>query len=151
MVNFSFFSYFFNVCVATNTAHFIASSLSYFSTDAKVWDMIAELVAICTNPSPPNPFAVDFDYFEALPSTERVLATAAMLSLLRSILASGTHRYDRKGTSCSSMTLIFLIVFFSLEYFGKQLCLCLLLLLSLRCSRLPLPSMIATLVLVSDL
>ena len=66
--------------------------------DTKVWDVIAELVHICTSPSPKNPFAVDLDYFEALPVTERVLASAAMISLLRSILASGTHRYDRRGT-----------------------------------------------------
>ena len=59
--------------------------------------MIAELVHIGTCPSPPNPFAIDLDYFEALPSTERVLATAAMTSLLRSILDSGTHRFDRRG------------------------------------------------------
>ena len=68
-----------------------------YSTDAKVWDVIEELVHICTSPSPPNPFAVDMDYFEALPVRERTLATAAMVSLLRSILASGTHRYDRRG------------------------------------------------------
>jgi hypothetical protein len=71
-----------------------------FSTDTKVWDVIADLVSICTCPSPPNPFAVDLDFFEALPSPERVLATAAMISLLRSILASGTHRYDRRGNAC---------------------------------------------------
>lgn len=70
-----------------------------FSIDSKVWDVIADLVAICTCPSPPNPFAVDVDYFTALPSTERVMATAAMLSLLRSILAAGTHRYDRRGNT----------------------------------------------------
>lgn len=59
--------------------------------------MIEELVHICTSPSPPNPFAVDMDYFEALPVRERTLATAAMVSLLCSILASGTHRYDRRS------------------------------------------------------
>lgn len=67
------------------------------STDIKVWDIIAELVHICTCPSPPNPFAVDLDYFEALPVRERLLATAAMISLLRLILDSGIHRYDRRG------------------------------------------------------
>ena len=72
--------------------------MSFFPSDTKVWDVIAELIHICTCPSPPNPFAVDLDYFEALPTTERLLATAAMTSLLGSILASGTHRYDRRGT-----------------------------------------------------
>ena len=86
----------------TNFAYVCCFLLSYLSTDTKVWDVIADLVAICTSPSPPNPFAVDFDFFEALPSTERVLATAAMISLLRSILTSGSHRYDRRGNERKS-------------------------------------------------
>lgn len=66
-------------------------------TEIKVWDVISELVLICSCPSPPNPFAVDLDYFDALPVKERVLASAAMLNILLSILDSGTHRYDRRG------------------------------------------------------
>ena len=78
----------------------------YSGSDAKVWDVVAELVHICTSPSPPNPFAVDIDYFEALPVRERALATAAMVSLLRSILASGTHSYDRRGKYYCNMSLL---------------------------------------------
>ena len=49
-------------------------------------------------PCPPNPFEVDFDFFEALPVKERSLATAAMISFMRQLLTSGTHSYDRRGT-----------------------------------------------------
>lgn len=31
--------------------------------DVKVWDMIAELVDVCTIPAPKNPFAIDLAYF----------------------------------------------------------------------------------------
>eukprot|EP00731_Ephydatia_muelleri_P030347 Em0021g870a len=39
--------------------------------DVKVWHVLAELVHICCTPSPPNPFAVDFDYFDSLHLSER--------------------------------------------------------------------------------
>lgn len=80
----------------SNSNHW-RSHVSICWAEAKVWDVIAELVHICTSPSPPNPFAVDIEYFEALSVRERVLATAAMINLLRSVLASGSHRYDRRG------------------------------------------------------
>ena len=62
-------------------------------------DIIAELVEVCTAPCPPNPFEVDFDYFEALPVRERTLATAAMISFMRWLLCltTGVHHYDRRG------------------------------------------------------
>ena len=60
-------------------------------------DIIAELVEVCTAPCPPNPFEVDFDYFEALPVRERTLATAAMISFMRRLLTTGVHHYDRRG------------------------------------------------------
>ncbi len=63
----------------------------------RVVDVVAELVRICTVPCPPNPFAVDMDYFAALPASERVLASAAMISLLQQILSTGSHSYDRRG------------------------------------------------------
>ena len=59
--------------------------------------MAAELVHICTSPSPPNPFAVDFDYFEALHLPERALASGAMVAFLQKVLESGPHPYDRRG------------------------------------------------------
>lgn len=58
--------------------------------------MIAELVQVCTSPSA-NPFAVDLDYFESLPVAEKLLATSAMLSLLKFLLHSGSRPYNKRG------------------------------------------------------
>lgn len=66
-------------------------------TDVTPWDIIAELVTICTVPCPPNPFTVDFDYFECLPLPERSLASGAMVTFLRKVLASGNHHYNKRG------------------------------------------------------
>ena len=57
--------------------------------------MLAELVQVCTSPCPPNPFSVDLDYFDSLPAAEQLLATSAMLNLLKSILLSGPYSYSR--------------------------------------------------------
>lgn len=64
----------------------------------ELWDVVAELVTLCTSPSPANPFAVDLDFFDSLPAAERMLSAAAMLSLLMCILDSGSHSYNKKST-----------------------------------------------------
>lgn len=64
-------------------------------TDVEVWNILAELVQVCTSPCPPNPFSVDLDYFDSLPAAERLLATSAMLNLLKSIVLSGQYSYSR--------------------------------------------------------
>ena len=66
-------------------------------SDVKVWDIVAELVHICTEPCPPNPFDVDLDYFAALPTAERFLASGAMVGFLRQLLAGSRHAFDRRG------------------------------------------------------
>lgn len=68
--------------------------------DVELWDVIAELVLLATSPSPPNPFAVDLDFFDSLPAGERLLASAAMLSLLLCILDSGPHSYNKRSKMC---------------------------------------------------
>ena len=65
--------------------------------DSNLWEVIAELVLICTSPSPANPFAVDMDFFDSLPATERMLATAAMLHVLQCVLNSGPQLYNKRG------------------------------------------------------
>ena len=62
----------------------------------RVWDIIAELVTISCQPMPPNPFQVDFDYFDSLEPHERALASGAMTRILLQILTSGTRRYNTK-------------------------------------------------------
>ncbi|XP_006823129.1 uncharacterized protein LOC102805631 [Saccoglossus kowalevskii] len=53
----------------------------------KIWDIMAELVKICTLPIPRNPFAVDIEYFDQLPLMERILATGAMANFLQKVLS----------------------------------------------------------------
>ena len=67
------------------------------SSDVKVWDVLTELVEICTAPCPPNPFAVDLDYFKSLQLPERALASAAMIAFLQKLIASGPHHYNRRS------------------------------------------------------
>lgn len=55
--------------------------------------MIAELVKLCTYPSPVNPFEVDYEYFNSLSLQDRVIATGAMVHCLQSIVL---HTQDEK-------------------------------------------------------
>ena len=66
--------------------------------DIRVWDVLAELVKLCTLPSPHNPFAVDLEYFSSLPLTERVVAEAAMAHFLQMVLLyAGDKSYSGLG------------------------------------------------------
>ena len=67
--------------------------------DIRAWDIIAELVKLCTYPPPLNPFAVDFAYFDDLEPHEKYLASGAMVNFLqRVVLASSDDKqYIAKG------------------------------------------------------
>lgn len=65
--------------------------------DIRVWDIIAELVAICTVPAPKDPFAVDLSYYDTLPVAESVLATGAMINFLQKVLDTGGHMCNSKS------------------------------------------------------
>ncbi|XP_069771748.1 uncharacterized protein [Narcine bancroftii] len=54
-----------------------------------IWEIIAELVNLCTHPPPPNPFSLDLRHFECLPLTERFLASGATISFLQKLLIDG--------------------------------------------------------------
>jgi len=71
-----------------------------FLIDVKVWDIVAELVRVCTIPAPPNPFAIDFDYYESLPVPEKLLSSGAMVNFLRRILQGEQHSYTKRGKKC---------------------------------------------------
>jgi len=64
----------------------IKISCNNYIAEIFVWDIVAELVKLCTFPSPRNPFQIDFDYFDMLPLQEKVLASAAMVNVLQKIL-----------------------------------------------------------------
>lgn len=71
-------------------------------TEVFPWDIIAELVKLCTYPAPRNPFEIDFSYFEMLPVSEKVLATAAMVSVLQKIVmfTPDQKQYAGQGKDC---------------------------------------------------
>ncbi|KAM9718289.1 uncharacterized protein ACNS7B_021652 isoform 2-T2 [Menidia menidia] len=64
----------------------------------RVWDVVAELVSLCTVPPPSNPFALDTRYLKGLPPPERLLVTGALLSFLETYLVYGNRdelHYDK--------------------------------------------------------
>uniref|UniRef100_A0A673AG80 Si:dkey-19b23.7 n=1 Tax=Sphaeramia orbicularis TaxID=375764 RepID=A0A673AG80_9TELE len=66
----------------------------------RVWDVVSELVCLCTVPSPSNPFALDMRYVKSLPLPDRFLVTGALLNFLETYVVYGNRdemHYD-KGT-----------------------------------------------------
>ncbi|MED6292896.1 hypothetical protein CHARACLAT_005314 [Characodon lateralis] len=64
----------------------------------RVWDIVSELVCLCTIPSPSNPFALDMRYIKTLPLQDRFLVTGALLSFLEMYLVYGNRdelHYDK--------------------------------------------------------
>ena len=74
--------------------------------DVKIWDIIAELVRVCTVPAPPNPFAVDFDYFEMLPLPEKLLMSGAVVNFFQRLLQGEHHSYNKRGNSWNSQLVL---------------------------------------------
>lgn len=68
----------------------------------RVWDVVSELVSLCTVPSPSNPFALDTRYIKNLPLPDRFLVTGALLSFLDMYVVYGNRdelHYDKGGVS----------------------------------------------------
>ncbi|XP_065887840.1 uncharacterized protein [Dysidea avara] len=74
----------------------LKSTTTWIDEDVKVWDIVAELVRVCTIPAPPNPFAIDFDYYESLPVPEKLLSSGAMVNFLRRLLQGEQHSYTKR-------------------------------------------------------
>ncbi|XP_066266640.1 uncharacterized protein [Branchiostoma lanceolatum] len=65
--------------------------------EVHLWDILVELVHLCTVPAPRNPFAVDLVYFQQLPLADQVTSTGAMVWLLQQVLKrSGNKEYTGK-------------------------------------------------------
>ncbi len=69
----------------------------FLFSDVRVYDVLAELVKLCTYPPPNNPFAVDFSYFEPLTPQDKLLATGAMINFLHKVVI--TRREPREYTA----------------------------------------------------
>ncbi|XP_054609145.1 uncharacterized protein si:dkey-19b23.7 isoform X2 [Dunckerocampus dactyliophorus] len=57
----------------------------------RVWDVVSELVCLCTVPFPSNPFALDLRYIQSLPAPERFLVTGALLNFLEMYVVYGNR------------------------------------------------------------
>lgn len=67
-------------------------SISDWQTQGiRVWDVVSELVSLCTIPSPTNPFALDFRYIKSLPLPDRFLVTGALLNFLEMYIVYGNR------------------------------------------------------------
>lgn len=72
-------------------------TLSRYS-GVRVWDVVSELVCLCTIPSPTNPFALDMRYIKHLPLPDRFLVTGALLNFLEMYVVYGNRdelHYDK--------------------------------------------------------
>lgn len=64
----------------------------------RVWDVVSELVCLCTVPSPSNPFALDTRYIKNLPLPDRFFVTGALLNFLETYVVYGNRdemHYDK--------------------------------------------------------
>ncbi|KAI7790680.1 hypothetical protein IRJ41_017183, partial [Triplophysa rosa] len=55
------------------------------------WDIVNELVGLCTMPPPDNPFSLDMRYLQTLSLPERFLVTGALLNFLEMIVVQGNR------------------------------------------------------------
>lgn len=69
----------------------LKSIADWTSKDVHVWDMVSEMVGLCTMPPPDNPFALDRSYLQALPLPDRFLVTGALLSCLEDLVVRGNR------------------------------------------------------------
>ncbi|XP_067879710.1 uncharacterized protein si:dkey-19b23.7 [Heterodontus francisci] len=67
------------------------STLEWQQNGILIWEIVAELVQLCTWPPPSNPFTLDIRYFESLPLIERFLASGAMANFLQRIVIYGNR------------------------------------------------------------
>lgn len=56
-----------------------------------MWDVVSELVGLCTMPPPDNPFSLDMRYLQTLSLPERFLVTGALLNFLEMIVVQGSR------------------------------------------------------------
>ncbi|XP_059891569.1 uncharacterized protein si:dkey-19b23.7 [Gadus macrocephalus] len=76
----------------------LRSITDWQTQEVRIWDVVNELVGLCTNPSPSNPFALDVRYVQNLPLPERFLVSGALLNFLETYVVHGNKdelHYDR--------------------------------------------------------
>ncbi|KAL0970270.1 hypothetical protein UPYG_G00239710 [Umbra pygmaea] len=69
----------------------LKSITDWGSKEVRVWDIVNELVCLCTIPSPTNPFTLDMRYLKSLPLPERFLSSGALLNFLEKYVVYGNR------------------------------------------------------------
>lgn len=90
-----------NYCVS-----FVPPSLLSLCSGIRVWDIISELVCLCTVPSPSNPFALDMCHIKNLSLPDRFFVTGALLNFLEMYVVYGNRdemHYDKGRKSACIM------------------------------------------------
>ncbi|XP_046905182.1 uncharacterized protein si:dkey-19b23.7 [Hypomesus transpacificus] len=76
----------------------LKSVTDWQTQEIRIWDVVSELVCLCTVPSPSNPLALDMRYLKSLPLTEGFLVTGALLNFLEMYAVHGNRdelHYDK--------------------------------------------------------
>ncbi|KAM9835010.1 uncharacterized protein ACBT44_015305 isoform 1-T1 [Syngnathus typhle] len=76
----------------------LKSIADWQSGGIRVWDVVSELVCLCTMPFPSNPLALDMRYIQSLAVPERFLVTGALLNFLETYAVFGNRdqlHYDK--------------------------------------------------------
>ncbi|KAG1959280.1 uncharacterized protein si:dkey-19b23.7 [Pimephales promelas] len=84
-----------------------------------VWDVVSELVGLCTMPPPDNPFSLDMRYLQSLSLPERFLATGALLNFLEMIVVQGSREEPFYDLVVSELVPLRRLHFQSLSEFRK--------------------------------
>ncbi|CAG8491708.1 6761_t:CDS:2 [Funneliformis caledonium] len=58
--------------------------------DIKLWDIIAEVITLCLDKAPENPFEIDHSYYDTLPIEEMAVSTGAMVDFLQKVYLNDT-------------------------------------------------------------
>ncbi|XP_049614003.1 uncharacterized protein si:dkey-19b23.7 isoform X6 [Syngnathus scovelli] len=69
----------------------LKSIADWQSGGIRVWDVVSELVCLCTVPFPSNPLALDMRYIQSLAVPERFLVTGALLNFLETYAVCGNR------------------------------------------------------------
>ncbi|KAJ8416653.1 hypothetical protein AAFF_G00325310 [Aldrovandia affinis] len=64
----------------------LKSITDWGSQGTRVWDIVSELVCLCTIPPPANPFSLDMRYLQTLPLSERFLVSGALINFLEMLV-----------------------------------------------------------------
>ncbi|XP_062372646.1 uncharacterized protein si:dkey-19b23.7 isoform X2 [Sardina pilchardus] len=69
----------------------LKSVTDWSSQDIHVWDVVSELVGLCTMPPPDNPFSLDTRYLQTLPLPDRLFVTGALIGFLEALVVRGNQ------------------------------------------------------------